>query len=399
MDFTRGLLAGIGGAAEAAANAAGDDRKARVAAMRENNLARLQMMNNQTNADWQHGYRMDEIREQGLLSRNAEADRRTWEDGRPSDLAQKIKAMKDAGFTPEEIKRAAGALPKAAAGALPKADADTTIKATEARIKGLSAIIKAGDGATPGSPEAIRADDAGRELATLAGIGAGPRMSEADARAQAEEEAEELNPIGPDFMRPDAMKKAYDGKTESQWIHDRIHEKMYGGSAKSGATTAAPAPASSPAKLVKTSQGMLAIGARSDDGKWEVTENGIVPVGQVAASASGSQTSPPAPPAATPPPTRKSPYGGGDTMFAANKKAIGGLLSSAYGAISSAVDGVSGKIDHKDAAMIGNQILRWQTKKAYSRTDKALAAEYLRSGAAKYLSNGQIKILQSITHR
>ena len=49
------------------------------------------------------------------------------------------------------------------------------------------------------------------------------------AMAQAAKEANELNPVGPDKLRPDAYKKAYGGLTKSQWTVKRAKELYEGG--------------------------------------------------------------------------------------------------------------------------------------------------------------------------
>ncbi len=41
---------------------------------------------------------------------------------------------------------------------------------------------------------------------------------------QAEQEANKRNPIGPDFLRPDAVREAYGGLTQEEWIRRRTEE-------------------------------------------------------------------------------------------------------------------------------------------------------------------------------
>jgi len=62
-----------------------------------------------------------------------------------------------------------------------------------------------------------------------------PQMGSAAARAAAQEEADKRNPFGPDGMRPDAVRKAYDGLTQEEWINKRTKELMFGGTAPNSA--------------------------------------------------------------------------------------------------------------------------------------------------------------------
>lgn len=55
-----------------------------------------------------------------------------------------------------------------------------------------------------------------------------PAPTAEEIRAQVESEASQRNPAGPDFLRAGAVRKAYDGLTEQQWIDREVQRRMNG---------------------------------------------------------------------------------------------------------------------------------------------------------------------------
>ncbi|MDH5299243.1 MAG: hypothetical protein OEV91_09520, partial [Desulfobulbaceae bacterium] len=161
-------------------------------------------------AEKQHGYRLDELRTREELER-----------GRP--LSEKDKAA--IGLTNAQAdyyRREKGKEKESSEGLKTQVDA-------------LKAIIKAGEGAPEGSPELINARNASAALGQLTGLGAGPRMDETKARAQAEKEAGSKAGL----FRSDRTDFGPDGR--EKWINDRTQALMYGKSEGNPAPDAAPA--------------------------------------------------------------------------------------------------------------------------------------------------------------
>jgi len=64
--------------------------------------------------------------------------------------------------------------------------------------------------------------------------GGGTGLDQETAFERAKSEAEDKNPIGPDWMRPGGMKEAYGDKSQEEWTTERARALMGGGNAAPG---------------------------------------------------------------------------------------------------------------------------------------------------------------------